>query len=212
LPLRLVSPQEDIDAYAELEFLASEPYARFVYGEPDVARRIHRRLIEQGLGEFGGAQSVLALDEQGRAVGMYVGPFDASSLGRERMRVARALMGDADFCSDPGFRERASLAKSAFLTLGPGDAYLSRIAVAPAARGLGVGSQLLRHFFARCEATGARRAVLEVSTEHVAASALYAAFGFVPTGEGVSTSGHDELRYRHLAASLPTGATPQEQP
>lgn len=58
--------------------------------------------------------------------------------------------------------------------------YLEEIAVGPDARGLGVGSALLRHRLAAVDAAGLP-AYLEATTE--ASRRLYERFGFVATGE-----------------------------
>jgi ribosomal protein S18 acetylase RimI-like enzyme len=57
--------------------------------------------------------------------------------------------------------------------------YLEEIAVGPDARGLGVGSALLRHGLARVDAAGLP-AYLEATTD--ASRRLYERFGFVATG------------------------------
>lgn len=57
--------------------------------------------------------------------------------------------------------------------------YLEEIAVSPDARGLGVGSALLRHGLARADAAGLP-AYLEATSE--ASRRLYERFGFVATG------------------------------
>lgn len=56
------------------------------------------------------------------------------------------------------------------------------LAVAPAARRRGMGSQLLRHALAAAKRDGARRAFLEVRESNQAAVAFYQRFGFSGAG------------------------------
>jgi ribosomal protein S18 acetylase RimI-like enzyme len=202
LELRFVSPRESLDAFVELELLASAPYVDFVYEDRDLARRIHRRLVDHDVGEFATPHGVLALDATGEAVGMYAGPLDSTELSRARLRAAAALMKDADFAADPLIRQRASRARAALLQPQAGDAYLSRIAVAPSARGRGIGRALLIRFLADCARRGAQRAILEVSPRHEEALSMYQRAGFEQVGEASASADERVLTYRHLVKSL----------
>ena len=57
---------------------------------------------------------------------------------------------------------------------------LKRMYVAPSARGLGLGRQLVEALEAEARALGAKKLVLETGTRQTAALALYRATGFVP--------------------------------
>ena len=59
-------------------------------------------------------------------------------------------------------------------------AELKRMYVTPAARGLGIGRQLVAALEAEAAALGARRLVLETGSRQTAALALYARCGFEP--------------------------------
>jgi ribosomal protein S18 acetylase RimI-like enzyme len=59
-----------------------------------------------------------------------------------------------------------------------GEYYIGHLGVAPALRGCGIGAALLRHLLEAGLATGAARAVLDVSVENPRAEALYAKLGF----------------------------------
>jgi ribosomal protein S18 acetylase RimI-like enzyme len=193
-----------VGAYVDLELEASGPFGHFVYGDREITRRIHTRLLEASVGEFAPPFGWLALDSTGTPVGMLAGPLNAGELTQARFRAATKLHKDPDFSFDPGNRARASLSRAAFLTVQPTDGYLSRIAVSPAARGRGIGRVLLEHFIAKCRERGSRRAVLEVADEHQAAQKLYESFGFVAIGNGVAQDPGTGrvLRYGHMALAL----------
>jgi ribosomal-protein-alanine N-acetyltransferase len=64
----------------------------------------------------------------------------------------------------------------------PPEAELMTIAVAPKARGAGLGARMLRHHLGRLAALGIRHVFLEVAEDNRAALRLYAAFGFAEVG------------------------------
>ena len=59
---------------------------------------------------------------------------------------------------------------------------INDLAVAAAARGRGLGRNLLRHLIEGARVRGCRRATLEVRPSNAAARALYASFDFVVVG------------------------------
>jgi [ribosomal protein S18]-alanine N-acetyltransferase len=63
-----------------------------------------------------------------------------------------------------------------------GEAEILTLAVAPAARGKGLGRALLQAAISKARALGAQAVFLEVGTDNPAARALYAALGFVKVG------------------------------
>ncbi|MGY6410552.1 MAG: ribosomal protein S18-alanine N-acetyltransferase [Alkalilacustris sp.] len=62
------------------------------------------------------------------------------------------------------------------------EAELLTLAVAPAARGQGLGTRLLAELMARAAARGAAAMLLEVAADNTAARVLYARAGFVEIG------------------------------
>ena len=66
------------------------------------------------------------------------------------------------------------------LMLTPGEAQILNLTVAPAARGKGLGRQLLHRFVDHARAFGAEQIFLEVRSSNAAAIGLYQAEGFVP--------------------------------
>jgi ribosomal-protein-alanine N-acetyltransferase len=64
-----------------------------------------------------------------------------------------------------------------------GEAEILTLAVAPGARGKGLGRALLQAAIARARAMGAQTMFLEVGADNPAALALYAALGFTKVGD-----------------------------
>ena len=88
--------------------------------------------------------------------------------------IAQLLAGGAfAFHNDSGF----VLARGA-----GGEAEILTLAVAPQARGRGLGRALLQAAIARLEAQGAQSLFLEVGTDNPHALALYAGLGFAKVG------------------------------
>jgi ribosomal protein S18 acetylase RimI-like enzyme len=206
MELRFLAPAADLEAYLRLELLASAPYVRFVYTEPETATVLHRRLIEGECGEFAAPFGVLAVTSDGRPAGMFAGPLDAKQLGAARLKAANAMIKDPAFAGDAAQRQRATAARAALLGLTAGDAYLSRVAVAPELRGKGVGRAILRRFLDLAVERGAQRAVLEVAPEHARARELYVHEGFSSLGARTAVAAGRELVYEHMALHL---ASPQ---
>jgi ribosomal protein S18 acetylase RimI-like enzyme len=201
--LRFVRPREKLDAFVQLELLASAPYVDFVYGDLEVPRRLHRQLVGEDIGEFAAPFGWLALDDDDAPVGILAGPLVPKELAQARWRTAMWLHREPVFSTHTAFRERATAARSALLTPVDGDAYLSRIAVAPAARRRGIGVRLLARFLDDSRSRGARRAVLEVAPAHVEAIAMYERTGFIIVA--TAQARHDDgrlLHYHHMAISL----------
>ena len=88
-------------------------------------------------------------------------------------------------------------------------ARLYSLAVAPEARGRGVGERLLVDAERDAARRGSRRMRLEVRRDNVGARRLYDLRGFHVLGErpGYYEDGHDALRYEK--ALTPRGGTPQ---
>jgi ribosomal protein S18 acetylase RimI-like enzyme len=76
-------------------------------------------------------------------------------------------------------------------------AFLASIAVAPSARGAGLGRRLLQEFEEQARARGADCLRLEVEAEAAAALALYESRGFRPIA-GAPGSGSPPMRWMEL--------------
>lgn len=194
-------PYRDLDSYLDLELSASGPFARFVYGDIAVARRVHGAVIRAGVGEFAPAFGRLVRNEAGRPVAMYTAPFDRQALAKARLLAARALLRVDEFHSDAAIRQRMNDTRGLFATLEEGDGYLSRIAVDERARGL--GRSVFELFHRECAGMGVRRIVLEVADEHLAAKRFYARLGFHElTRKSVDRGDGTSLAYTHLARDI----------
>ncbi|GLW58725.1 GNAT family N-acetyltransferase [Kitasatospora phosalacinea] len=82
----------------------------------------------------------------------------------------------------------------------PGTVEIKRMYVSPAARGLAIGSTILRALEDQARSIGARRAILETGSRNLAALALYAHLGYEPIPS--YAPGRDPLVNRALAKQL----------
>lgn len=203
--MKLVAPGEYADAYLDLEYLASEPYAAFVYDTPADAHALARFVFEAGAGEAAPPYGRLALDDDDRVAGM-IAYLDADELARARMAAATALVRGHKLSAASPARERMLAAGATLLAVAPDELYLSRIAVADGTRGRGIARELLAGYEAAAIARGKRRLVLEVSPVHPAAIRLYTRCGFAEIARHTTADAATgrELCYLHLAKQLAT--------
>jgi ribosomal-protein-alanine N-acetyltransferase len=96
-------------------------------------------------------------------------PWDAAAIA-----ALLATPGTFAFQSDDGFVLARAVA---------GEAEILTLAVAPAARGKGVGRALLEAAMTKAKALGAETMFLEVGADNPAALALYAGLGFAKVGD-----------------------------
>ncbi|BAJ26413.1 MULTISPECIES: GNAT family N-acetyltransferase [Kitasatospora] len=82
----------------------------------------------------------------------------------------------------------------------PGTVEIKRMYVSPVARGLAIGSAILRGLEQQARGIGARRAILETGSRNLAALALYAHLGYQPIPS--YAPGRDPLVNRALAKQL----------
>lgn len=193
---------ERVCEFLQLEFLASQPYTDFVYPDAETACLAQERLYHAGTAEFSPPFGRLALLE-GCVVGM-IAALPGAELQKRRLQssltLARMVKADST-----GLRERILLASQTLLKVEPNDFYLSRIAVSPAARGLGVGHQLLNLVEQTAREQCCPRIVLEVSPTHATAERLYRRTGFQEIDDRVANCPISQrtLRYRHFAKRVP---------
>lgn len=201
--MKLADAADRGDELLALEYLASEPYTSFVYEDAAHARSIARFLWAQGAAEFSPPFGVVAVDDAGTTLGM-MAVLDRDELARARMAAAMALVRGKLVDPDGPVRERMFLAGDALLAVAADDLYLSRIAVAPTARGRGVAGWLMADYERAARARGKRRLVLEVSPTHVAAIRLYerCGFGELETGRAEDPETGRALVYRHMMKPL----------
>jgi ribosomal protein S18 acetylase RimI-like enzyme len=188
-------------SYLALEAQASEPYTAFVYEGRAEAARVQRLLFERDVGDLARRFGRLAIID-GQPAGMFA-CIPGDQLAATRLKAALVLR-KAGVFDAPGTARRSSLAGSTLAKLGPGDFYLSRIAVDPACRGRGIGRALLAHYEAAARRLGAQRLVLEVSPGHREAMRLYERAGFAITGGGEAEDPQTNRRlvYHHMTKQL----------
>lgn len=198
----LADARQLLPQVVEFELAASVDYANFVYGGIDEARVINAHLLSSGPCEFGEPHAAVALD--GETAAGFVCGVPGAELTELRLRAATRLR-DGGFAQlDPAVTARARLARTVMIKVQRSDVYLSRIAVAPVARGKGIGHHLMRHLLERAKALGAARCVLEVDPENPVAIGLYSRHGFVRVGSPsvVDTETGRRLAYDHMTLDL----------
>lgn len=169
----------DIDAYTDevirLSRMASRTYDRFVFDSPAQAARACRVLLEQGAGDFSPPHCV-AVVEGGTLLGIIAG-MSAEAMYEAGLR-ALMVLGRLDFVTPrSGVLRRMKLAAQTFAPLEPGDFCSTKLAVARAARGRGIGDLLADHQIREARRLGYRRLVVNVSPNHEAAIRLHERFG-----------------------------------
>ena len=188
--------------YLGLERAASRPYGEFVYGGEEVHAAVHEYLLASGAAEFAPPEGKLMVVD-GTVVGM-VAALSGAMLRQRRMQSAYHLSRSPFVTVDADLMRRIRLAGGTLLRPEDRDLYLSRIAIAPAARGRGLAAAMLDRLLREARAAGAPRCVLEVAPNNAAALALYGRLGFVQvdarsvtdprTGRGLS--------YVHMLCTL----------
>jgi len=140
------------------------------------------------------------VDDRGRAVGYLVGSADGGDAdGPAHMRdfawhhgLRRGVLvrpGTARFLWRAGVdlaRDRRALHSPVDTTRYPADLHVNLL---PAARGHGLGAELIRTWTDRLEAAGVPGVHLGTFGENTAAIAFFTAQGFTPVGEPVSNPG-----------------------
>ena len=201
--MRLIDPADHVQEMLELEFLASEPYARFVYDTEVEAKEIAKFLFESNVGETVAPYVSLALDDATTVLGMATF-LDGAELRTARMAAAIALVRGRKVAAASATRSRMLLAAEILMDVEPHELYLSRIAVAELARGRGVGRWLIEQYESDARRRSKTRLVLEVAPEHAAALSLYERCGFETLCERETSDPETgrRLAYLHMAKTL----------
>ena len=180
---------------------ASNPFADWYFGDPDAAAEILTEWMARPDSELYLGRALLLSDAAGKPEGAIVWVRGAQLSGCRAADFA-AFLGDLGGGSeaDAIALEVTAGARALFPAVDPGDAYISRVAVDRARRGLGMGKRLLQATLAALRDEGFSRVRLDVSDDNAAAIALYESAGFATQ----STSPHDEsgLCYRAMVLSL----------
>lgn len=195
--LELASPSEQHeDEVLRLEDQAARVYNRFVFRDEALSRRIRRRLYRENLAEFSPPHGEILL-EDAQVVGM-VSFLEGGRVRRLRLRAAMLLRKSGLLSPQPGVLRRMKAVSGAALAPGSGDLYLSRIAVAPAERGRGIGTRLLDRFESAARERGAERLVLNVNEAAEGAASFYRHAGYEEVGRGTAVDGGRSLTYLHM--------------
>jgi ribosomal protein S18 acetylase RimI-like enzyme len=163
-------------AFLELEGEASDPYNSFVYENKAQAIEIRRFLFESSLCEFSPPYARILL-EDGRVLGM-LACLTGNDLLRVRLKGALALSKAGVFTQSSALQQRMHLAGQTLIKPLAGDYYLSRIAVARAERGRGIGGFLMEQFEFKGRNLGCWRLTLEVAAHDEQAVGFYVQQGF----------------------------------
>jgi ribosomal protein S18 acetylase RimI-like enzyme len=200
--------RDDAAEILELEFAASEPYTRFVFSTPTHAQAVRQYLFDRNLGEFS-RPYLRILRDTDDVVGM-LAVLTGTELVGARLRAAVALRKSDLLAADAGVADRLQLAGRTLLKVQPDEFYISRIAVAQAARGRGLGERLLQEAEREAIRRGCARLVLEVAPESAAARRLYERERFteIAVKKVVDPVTGRSLEYVHLAKSLDVPAAP----
>jgi ribosomal protein S18 acetylase RimI-like enzyme len=145
-------------------------------------------------------QHAVVATVDGRAQGLCQGsPYGTPSAQSAIQRAAGLRMLRATAVVIIGWPLFAALEKHS-----PGEWYLNAIAVAPQARGAGLGHRLLDEAFVRAGAAGCDTVALDVDAANVRARALYERLGFrvTSTTRAALLGG---VRLHRMSARLPGG-------
>ena len=200
----ILTPDIGLDraGYLELERAASRPYGDFVYGGDALHAAVHEYLLDGGAAEFAPPEGKLALID-GEVVGM-LAVLSGAVLRRRRMHSAYRISRSPFITADTDLTQRIHLAAGTLLRPEDHDLYVSRIAIAPAARGRGLADAMLKRVLREARAAGAPRCVLEVAPGNAAAIALYRRHGFVQVDARSVTDARTGrvLSYLHMLCTL----------
>lgn len=200
----------DASAVLDLEFVASEPYTRFVFSTVDQALALRQYLFERNLCEFS-PPYLRILREEGCVVGM-LALLTGTELASCRLRAALAITKTGILATDSTVAARLQLAGRTLLKLRPDDCYISRIATLQAVRGRGLGRLMLRAAVREARERECARLALEVAPQSRAAVQFYFREGFqqVDARQVSDPASGRRLEYLHLARVLDTSVHPPQ--
>lgn len=188
--------------FLRLEYIASAAYNEFVYKDRADADTVRAFLFDKGAAEFSAAFSRVLLN--GQEVLGIISCLSAEAVAKCRMRSAYALARGGVLQHRPALRRRLEIAGTTLIKLKPNDFYLSRISVAAAAAGEGLGARLIRYCQNGALKAGASRICLEVSKSNLGAISFYKTHQFKLVGSSVAydTKTDRNLSYFHMAKDL----------
>jgi ribosomal protein S18 acetylase RimI-like enzyme len=171
----LLDRRDDVaDAVALLRD-AGNPYCDWFFGGPDHARVALARALERPSSEFA-ADRVNLLLARDRLAGVSLA-LGGDELARCRRADTVAAIVDAG-TGRAALAGRIAETQALFLPVAEDSLYVSRLAVAPGLRGLGLGRLLLDDRLATGRSEGFTRFALDVAADNESAVGLYRSVGF----------------------------------
>lgn len=156
---------------------AGQPYFDWFFGGPEAASVVLTEWIARPSSEIAAGRITLIHTEEGPA-GLFIG-LGGGELATCRRSDLLAVLARAQ---TPEARKaliaRISQTKDLFLSVGPREYYLSKMAVVPHRRGTGIGRHVLNEFLAAGEAEGYKEFKLDVFADNTRAVRLYESAGF----------------------------------
>jgi ribosomal protein S18 acetylase RimI-like enzyme len=179
--------------YLTLAGRAWEPYAAFVYADLALAARVDQLLFSHDVGDVARQFGRIWL-EKGRVLGAMVW-IPGCELAVVRLKAAVVLR-RTGILADPEIARRIRLAGQTLARVTDDVLYMNRLAVAEAARGMGIASAFMAAAETYARRLRARRLLFEVSPLHANAIRLYERLGYTTV---VVREVYDEISQRHLA-------------
>jgi ribosomal protein S18 acetylase RimI-like enzyme len=180
---------------------ASQPFADWYFGDAATAADILGEWMRRATSEVHLGRALVALDAAGGPLGCLVG---MNGLALERCRAADFAALCEELGSDPDasavLEELVTASRALFAPVPHTAFYVSRVAVAPHARGQGLGRCLLEAALERARRARCTQLHLDVSTANQGAIRTYGHVGL----EVVTTGVHEPsgLAYHRMCAPL----------
>jgi ribosomal protein S18 acetylase RimI-like enzyme len=179
--------------------LEPAPSLRHILGSAETAHRIARASFRSARTLHSHRRAVVAVEGAG-IVGVVIAT-PGSEWRRQRVWTGLVML-------RAGFTRVGTLLRSGALldeltpAVPPDSVYIASLAVAPAARGRGVGSALMAAVEAGARRRGAARLALDVSRANAGGRAFYARLGFVEAS-ALAATGFLRLEKPVIARDLP---------
>jgi ribosomal protein S18 acetylase RimI-like enzyme len=175
---------------------AAQTYFDWLFGGPNDALAHLDRWLRRPSSEVA-LERVILLLERDLVQGAYVA-LSGADLAACRKADGRALLTNTPRDGRPALLRRLGAVRSLFAPVAADEWYLSKLAIAPAARGRGLGGRLVEAYLDQGAAAGFTRYRLDVEADNAGAVKLYAAHGFRVMHEASS----DSAKMRYLGMTM----------
>jgi ribosomal protein S18 acetylase RimI-like enzyme len=166
---------------------ASRPYVDWLFGGRLAALEWLAAALRRPSSEVAFERATLLL--RGDGVDGFFVALAGSDLGRSRKADSLALLMQATGADRSRIHDRLAAARSLFAPVAADEWYLSKLAVAPGARGGGLGGRLCDAYLEAGAEHGFERFRLDVDAANDAALRLYERRGFRVAYEGATADG-----------------------